>query len=431
VIFQKNNLALKSKVAALALAFTTTTALAITELNIEKLSKVFPTAKIVSTKELRDGYFEVQVIEDHNIVKKTHFYTNHSVDFIAPSFVFVNEDNKVGIEKPNFEYDSSKLDEHKTFEIGEGPIAYHIVNPMSETGLAALGEIFAGNGKKNKVIVYFDKKDPVQMMFSLPIYHGDNANRIEEAKKTIDTVNKITSLEIQNEEASRIMEDRILTIQKTASKQTLSDMGSAIQVAIELKEIYSKDSDYVELSESLKKQTRKVIEFDQRISPFDFSEYGENLENALKDAVAYTIGNGKNKFYLFSDIDCPYCIKMDAVLHTSLSDDVSIDVLFFPIQSLHEKALDKSRYILSLPEGERDRAAQKIMGDSKSAQSSRISLSKLSEEEFKAADDRVSMSHTLATILQVTGTPTIMAFDGKKIRDIKPEEYSKLLFKTR
>jgi hypothetical protein len=114
-----------------------------------------------------------------------------------------------------------------------------------------------------------------------------------------------------------------------------------------------------------------------------------------------------------------------------LSDDVSIDVLFFPIQSLHEKALDKSRYILSLPEGERDRAAQKIMGDSKSAQSSRISLSKLSEEEFKAADDRVSMSHTLATILQVTGTPTIMAFDGKKIRDIKPEEYSKLLFKTR
>ncbi len=431
MIFQQKNLALKSKVAALALAFTTTTALAITELNIEKLSKVFPTAKIVSTKELRDGYFEVQVIEEHNIIKKTHFYTNHSVDFIAPSFVFVNEDNKVGIEKPNFEYDSAKLDEHKTFEIGEGPIAYHFVNPMSETGLVALGEIFAGNGKNNKVIVYFDQKDPVQMMFSLPIYHGDNANRIEEAKKTIDTVNKITSLEIQNEEASRIMEDRILTIQKTASKETLNDMGNAIQVAIELKEIYSSDSDYVELSRELKKQSKEIKKFEQKIVPYDFSEYGDDLKKALDDATAYTIGSGPTKFYLFSDIDCPYCVKMDKVLHSSLSDDVSIAVLFLPIQSLHEKALDKSRYILSLPEEEMDRAAQKLMGDSKSAHSSRVALTKLTKEEFKAANDRVSMSHTLATLLQVNATPTIMSFEGNKIRDIKPEEYNHLLFKKR
>lgn len=408
-----------------------TTAQAVTELNKEKLAKVFPTAEIVSTKELRDGYFEVQVIEDHNIIKKTHFYTNHSVDFIAPSFVFVNSDNEVGIEKPNFEYDSSKLDKHKTFEIGSGPVAYHFINPMSETGLAALEEIFEGNGKLNKVIVYFDQKDPVQMMFSLPIYYGDNENRINEAKKTFDIVNKITSLEVQDEEASRIMENRILEIQKSSSKETLNEMGIAIQVSIELKDIYSKDSDYVELSTDLKKMSKEIISFDQEIETYDFTEYGEDLKKALADATAYKIGSGENKFYLFSDIDCPYCVKLDRVLHSNLRDDVNVSVLLFPIQSLHEKALDKTRYVLSVPEGDRDSEAQKIMGDAKSAYSSRVALSKLDEDRFSAIDRVVSMSHTLANLLQVSGTPTVMAFDGNKIRVIKPEEYVKLLFKEK
>ena len=66
---------------------------------------------------------------------------------------------------------------------------------------------------------------------------------------------------------------------------------------------------------------------------------------------AFIIGNPQaaKQIYVFTDPDCPYC----RTLHTELNKlekmmpDLAINILLFPLQSIHPKAYDKSRVIIA------------------------------------------------------------------------------------
>lgn len=59
---------------------------------------------------------------------------------------------------------------------------------------------------------------------------------------------------------------------------------------------------------------------------------------------ALTIGHGPRQVIEFTDPDCPFCRKVDAILEGRT--DLTRHIFFYPLEGLHPKAAAKSRFIL-------------------------------------------------------------------------------------
>jgi hypothetical protein len=445
---------MKNLTLATAMAFLTTGALA--ELDKNKLQKTLPSVKIVSEIELKPDYFEIQVIEKGNLVKRSLFYTNATVDFIAPSFTFV-ENFDISIEKPDLGYKKLDLRKLATLVVGEGEERTVFLNPLSESGLAEMNNILAGNGYQNNVFVYFDKEDAVQLLFSLPIYYGTNAEKIIQAHQTANIIADITSKRINSEQATAKMEKRITDIQGSSSKETMDELADTMKIAFELRDIFtprdpvSKQKKYEVLmildsnKNNVTPKPKVIVPHSQKIETYDFSkkygaevhnklvqyyqenqklnsknklkEYdfsGTNIEKLIADATGFKIGSGETKVLLFSDIDCPYCVRLDKALKTNLKPGIEVSMIYFPIQGLHPNALDKTRHVLSVPESKREDLHSSIQGTSNNGILSKQEISDISPERMaEEIDPTIQMGVSLSTLLGVMGTPTVMLFkDG-------------------
>lgn len=398
-------------------------------LDMTKVKTIFPEAKIVSTKELRSNYFEVQMIEKNSIVKKTHFYTNNSVDFIATKFVFTTPDQKqkYGIEKPVFDYSDIKLSDFATFTHGEGEERNYFLTIPSDKSVKELKSIFAGNGYKNNVFLPFDTSNYLQLLYNLPIFSGSNENRIKEAKITLDAIDKINKDLLTEKQADELLASRLVRITKTSSKETLDKMAEEMQVATELKSIFVPDLDFAVIADNKKTIHKQNKPLSQTLEEYTFSndELTDNWRKTIEDTTAYTIGSGPKKVFLFSDIDCPICVSLDQKLNTSLSSDYTIHVLYIPIQELHPNSLDKTRYIHSLPESERWGMSGAVQGTDLDAELPREFLADLDSKVIEAIDVKISKSIALSRVLQVTGTPTafqlVTTGSGDKLQIINPQ----------
>lgn len=404
---------------------------AIAAIDTQKLKSIFPKAKIVSTIELKPNYFEIQLIEKNSIVKKTHFYTNASVDFIATKFVFTKPEEKVkyGITKPIFDYSHIKLADHATFTYGTGEERNYFLTIPSEKSITELKNIFKGNGFKNNVFLPFDTENYLQLLYNLPIFKGTNTERVREAKITIETIEKINADLLTEDQAQTFLTNRLLKITKGSSQETLNKMADQMQVAVELKSIYVPNVEFSILNKN-KKTTQQIITKDlpQVIEeyPFTNQELTDNWENILKEATAYTIGSGSTKVFLFSDIDCPVCVSLDHRITNFLQPGIEISVLYIPIQQIHPNSLDKTRFIFSLPLGERAGMSSAIQGTEQDADLPREAISALTTDNIATIDKKISISSTLSRILKVTGTPTLFKLintpTGKKLQVINPAE---------
>lgn len=399
------------------------------DLDLKKVKSIFPQAKIVSTIELKPNYFEVQMIEKNSVVKKTHFYTNNTVDFIATKFVFTTpeEEAKFGITKPTFDYSDINLSDFATFTYGEGEERNYFLTIPSEKSISELKKIFAGNGFKNNVFLPFDTENYLQLLYNLPIFSGNNANRIKEAKITIDAIEKINKDLLNEQQAEKYLTSRLLRITKSSSPETLDEMAITMQAAVELKSIFAKEEDFSVLNTDRKATEASIKPLPQIIANHEFTddELTNNWQGILSNATSYTIGTGKTKVFLFSDIDCPICVSLDHKLNTSLSPDYSVSVIYMPIQNIHPESLDKTRYILSLPESERWGMAGAIQGTTLDAELPREALALLPKATLSKIDKKISVSVSLSRILNVTGTPTAFKLidspSGKKLQMINPQ----------
>ena len=63
----------------------------------------------------------------------------------------------------------------------------------------------------------------------------------------------------------------------------------------------------------------------------------------LADAIKVVRGKGERVMYVFTDVDCPYCTRLEQTLQTM--DNVTVYNFMYPIDSLHPQAALKQKVI--------------------------------------------------------------------------------------
>lgn len=156
---------------------------------------------------------------------------------------------------------------------------------------------------------------------------------------------------------------------------------------------------------------------------------GERLEELTKidfnslplnQAIKVVKGNGSRKLVVFSDVDCPFCKRLEQNELANI-DDVTVYTFLYPIESLHPDAANKSKSIWCAPN--RVKAWNDWIFNNQlptSAAKCDVPLERVGE---------------LARKVGVTSTPTLFFADGKRMLGAQPykeiERYLQTATKTK
>jgi len=132
----------------------------------------------------------------------------------------------------------------------------------------------------------------------------------------------------------------------------------------------------------------------------------------LKEISAYTLGNGKKEFFLFTDPECPYCHKLEKNL-TSIKKDVKLYVILYPL-SFHKNAKSMSMYILSQNNNTTKAKAMKEIANGSKA----YTEAKYSASDLEKYNKQIDASIALVDKIGVRGTPTIVDSKGYRVSDL-------------
>jgi thiol:disulfide interchange protein DsbC len=122
--------------------------------------------------------------------------------------------------------------------------------------------------------------------------------------------------------------------------------------------------------------------------------------NALKTVK----GNGARKLVVFSDVDCPYCRKLEAEL--SKVDNITVYTFLYPIEGLHPRAIQMSKQIWCAP-------------DRNKAWDEYITSKAVPVNDGKCANP-VDATIALGQKLKVSGTPTLFFANGQRVPGMVP-----------
>lgn len=131
----------------------------------------------------------------------------------------------------------------------------------------------------------------------------------------------------------------------------------------------------------------------QRIAQIDFASL------PLADAITETRGTGKYTFAVFSDPDCPYCRKLEAAMETL--QDVTVHTFVMPLASLHPEATAKAIAIWC--------AADRLAAW-------HIAMRDGTAPPANDCDHPITRNVVLGERLGITGTPTLIAADGRVLQ---------------
>ena len=125
----------------------------------------------------------------------------------------------------------------------------------------------------------------------------------------------------------------------------------------------------------------------------------------LEQAIKVVKGNGSRKLVVFSDVDCPYCKRLEQNELTNITD-VTIYTFLYPIEQLHPDAASKSKLIWCA--NNRVKAWEDWIFNNqlpKSGGTCEVPLEKIGQ---------------LAKKIGVTSTPTLILSDGKRMLGAQP-----------
>lgn len=120
----------------------------------------------------------------------------------------------------------------------------------------------------------------------------------------------------------------------------------------------------------------------------------------LDQAIKVVKGNGSRKLVVFSDVDCPFCKRLERNELSNI-DNVTVYTFLYPIESLHPDAANKSKLIWCA----KDRA--KAWGD----WIARDILPETSGECKVPLDSVGALAHKLG----VNSTPVMFFSDGRRL----------------
>jgi thiol:disulfide interchange protein DsbC len=119
----------------------------------------------------------------------------------------------------------------------------------------------------------------------------------------------------------------------------------------------------------------------------------------LDKAIKVVKGNGRRRMAVFSDPDCPYCVKLEKELQGV--NNVTVYTFLFPLDSLHPGASAKAKAIWCAPD--RARAWDDWMRERRLPRTGAACATPLAQIA------------KLGRKLGVNGTPTIIFADGKVV----------------
>jgi len=116
----------------------------------------------------------------------------------------------------------------------------------------------------------------------------------------------------------------------------------------------------------------------------------------LADAIKTVRGDGRRVLAVFSDPDCPYCRALEDEL--AALDDITVYTFLVPLASLHPQATKKAIAVWCA--ANRSRAWRAVVLERKTPSA-------------KICAHPIERNLALATKLEVRGTPTLIAADGR------------------
>lgn len=139
----------------------------------------------------------------------------------------------------------------------------------------------------------------------------------------------------------------------------------------------------------------------EELTKIDFSSL------PLNQAIKVVKGNGSRKLVVFSDVDCPFCKRLEQNELANI-DDVTVYTFLYPIESLHPDAANKSRSIWCAPNRVK-------------AWNDWIFNNKLPSTAAKCEVPLENVGE-MARKYGVTSTPTLFFADGKRMLGAQPHK---------
>jgi len=125
----------------------------------------------------------------------------------------------------------------------------------------------------------------------------------------------------------------------------------------------------------------------------------------LDQAIKVVKGNGSRKLVVFSDVDCPYCKRLEQNELSNITD-VTVYTFLYPIAQLHPDAAAKSKSIWC--------ASNRVK-----AWDDWIMRNQLPKNAVNC-DVPLEKVGDLAKSLDITSTPTLIFADGKRMLGAQP-----------
>lgn len=129
----------------------------------------------------------------------------------------------------------------------------------------------------------------------------------------------------------------------------------------------------------------------------------------IKD-VAYTFGDGKDEYMLFTDPECPYCHQLEKILPL-LKKNAKFHIFLYPL-SFHKNAKPMSYFIMS-QKTDKDKASvmHNIANELTDYKKAKFTLS-----EIEKYDELLKKQFDIASILGVSGTPALFDINGNPVQ---------------
>ena len=127
----------------------------------------------------------------------------------------------------------------------------------------------------------------------------------------------------------------------------------------------------------------------------------------LADAIKVVRGKGERVMYVFTDVDCPFCTRLEQTLQET--DNVTVYNFMFPIDSLHPAARNKQKAIWCA----KDRNA---------AWQNAVLLKKFDAAAKGDCANPIDATVALGQKLGVRATPSFFLADGRMVAGAVPKE---------
>jgi thiol:disulfide interchange protein DsbC len=127
----------------------------------------------------------------------------------------------------------------------------------------------------------------------------------------------------------------------------------------------------------------------------------------IENAIKFVRGKGERVMYVFSDVDCPFCTRLEQTIQSM--DNVTVYNFMFPIDSLHPQATAKQKAIWCA----KDRLA---------AWQDAVLRKKFDATAKTDCKNPVDETKALGAKLGVRATPSFFLADGRMVAGALPKE---------